>query len=134
MWNDRYAKANKLPDPREWQDLAKPAYFDHVSIAAPSRSGTTHLTIETILQGEGWDKGWRTIKEIESATSANVMGNVRSACLMRSTLAKWGTALSSISLRSQPLSLGLPRQVRLSLGHHHCSRQRRSLSPTRRTR
>ena len=64
MWNERYAKANKLPDPKEWQDLAKPVYFDHVSIAAPSRSGTTHLTIETILQGEGWDKGWRTIKEM----------------------------------------------------------------------
>ena len=63
MWNERYAKANKLPEPKEWQDLAKPVYFDHVSIAAPSRSGTTHLTLETILQGEGWDKGWRTIKE-----------------------------------------------------------------------
>ncbi len=63
MWNERYTKANKLPDPKEWQDLAKPVYFDHVSIAAPSRSGTTHLTLETILQGEGWEKGWRTIKE-----------------------------------------------------------------------
>ena len=64
MWNERYARANKLPDPKEWQDLAKPAFYDHVSIAAPSRSGTTHLTIETILQGEGWDKGWRTVKEM----------------------------------------------------------------------
>lgn len=64
MWNTRYAQASKLPEPKEWQDLAKPAYFDHVSMAAPSRSGTTHLTIETILQGEGWDKGWRTIKEM----------------------------------------------------------------------
>ena len=64
MWNERYARANKLPDPKEWQDLAKAIYFDHVSIAAPSRSGTTHLTIEAILQGEGWDKGWRTIKEM----------------------------------------------------------------------
>src|SRR5215207_5724887 len=64
MWNERYARANKLPEPKEWSDLAKAADFDHVSIAAPSRSGTTHLTIETILQGEGWDKGWRTIKEI----------------------------------------------------------------------
>ncbi len=64
MWNERYAKANKLPEPKEWSDLAKPAYYDHVSIAAPSRSGTTHLTIETILQGEGWDKGWRTVKEM----------------------------------------------------------------------
>ena len=64
MWNDRYARANKLPEPKEWSDLARMAYFDHVAIAAPSRSGTTHLTIETILQGEGWDKGWRGIKEI----------------------------------------------------------------------
>ncbi|MBI3435492.1 MAG: extracellular solute-binding protein [Proteobacteria bacterium] len=64
MWNERYVKANKLPAPKDWSDLAGAAYFDHVSIAAPSRSGTTHLTIETILQGEGWDKGWRTIKEM----------------------------------------------------------------------
>ena len=62
MWNTRYARANKLPDPKEWEDLAKPVYHDHVSMAAPSRSGTTHLTLETILQGEGWEKGWRTTK------------------------------------------------------------------------
>ena len=64
MWNERYVKAKKLPEPKEWQDLAAPAYFDHVSMAAPSRSGTTHLTVETILQGEGWDKGWATIKAV----------------------------------------------------------------------
>jgi ABC-type Fe3+ transport system substrate-binding protein len=64
MWNERYVKANKLPTPKEWQDLTQAPYFDHVSISAPSRSGTTHLTIETILQGEGWAKGWRTTKEI----------------------------------------------------------------------
>jgi ABC-type Fe3+ transport system substrate-binding protein len=64
MWNERYVKANKLPEPKDWSDLAKAPYHDHVSIAAPSRSGTTHLTIETILQGEGWDQGWRTIKEM----------------------------------------------------------------------
>src|SRR3954468_4652313 len=64
MWNERYVKANKLPEPKEWQDLAGAAYFDHVSMAGPSRSGTTDLTIETILQGEGWDKGWGTIKAL----------------------------------------------------------------------
>lgn len=64
MSNDRYLEANNLPKPAEWGDLAKPEYFDHVAIAAPSRSGTTHLTIETILQGEGWDKGWGTLKGI----------------------------------------------------------------------
>ncbi|MBR3189717.1 extracellular solute-binding protein [Bosea sp. (in: a-proteobacteria)] len=70
MWNDRYAKANKLPEPKDWQDLAKPAFYDHVSIASPARSGTTHLTVETILQGEGWEKGWRILKEMS--------GNLRS--------------------------------------------------------
>lgn len=64
MWNERYARANKLPAPKEWGDLAKAVYFDHTLMAAPSRSGTTHLTVETILQGEGWDKGWRTLKEV----------------------------------------------------------------------
>lgn len=36
MWNERYAKANKLPDPKEWQDLAEAIYFDQVSIAPRS--------------------------------------------------------------------------------------------------
>jgi phosphoglycerate transport regulatory protein PgtC len=54
MWNTRYMAANKLPLPREWADLAKPVYFSHVAISSPSRSGTTHLTVETILQAEGW--------------------------------------------------------------------------------
>ena len=58
MWNTRYLKAKKIPVPREWDDLKKPIYHDHVGMSAPSRSGTTHLTVETVLQGEGWDKGW----------------------------------------------------------------------------
>ncbi len=62
MWNERYVRANRLPEPKEWQDLAQAAYYDHVSIAAPSRSGTTHLTLEAILQTAGWDEGWKIIK------------------------------------------------------------------------
>lgn len=64
MWNTRYLEAHKLPAPKEWADLARPEYFGHVAISAPSKSGTTHLTVETILQGEGWDKGWKQLLEI----------------------------------------------------------------------
>ncbi|RCK38228.1 ABC transporter substrate-binding protein [Thalassospira profundimaris] len=64
MWNERYMDAFKLPEPTEWEDLTKPVYNGHVGISAPSRSGTTHLTIETILQGEGWEKGWQTIRDM----------------------------------------------------------------------
>ncbi len=33
-------------------------------MTSPSRSGTMHLTVETILQGEGWDKGWSQILQM----------------------------------------------------------------------
>ena len=58
MWNTRYLQANKLPAPKEWVDLADPRYHGHLVMSAPSRSGTTHLTVETILQAYGWEKGW----------------------------------------------------------------------------
>lgn len=61
MWNTRYMDAYSLPVPQEWSDLEKPVYHGHVGISSPSRSGTTHLTIETILQGEGWQDGWQTV-------------------------------------------------------------------------
>jgi phosphoglycerate transport regulatory protein PgtC len=70
MWNTRYLKAHKVPDPKQWADLVKPVYFNHVAISSPSRSGTTHLTIETILQGEGWEKGWNQILQIMGNTAA----------------------------------------------------------------
>ena len=64
MYNTRYLRANKLTPPQEWNDLLKPAWFGHVAMTSPSRSGTMHLTVETILQGEGWDKGWGTILQM----------------------------------------------------------------------
>ncbi|MBP8298184.1 MAG: extracellular solute-binding protein [Burkholderiales bacterium] len=70
MWNTRYMAANKLPVPKEWADLAKPVYFGHVATSSPSRSGTTHLTVETILQGEGWMKGWAQLLAISGNCAA----------------------------------------------------------------
>lgn len=70
MWNTRYIAAHKVPAPREWADLIKPEYFGHVSISSPSRSGTTHLTVETILQGEGWEKGWAQMLQIAGNCAA----------------------------------------------------------------
>ena len=64
MWNTRYLKSKKIPVPKEWADLIQPIYHNHVGMSAPSRSGTTHLTVETVLQGEGWEKGWGTWKEM----------------------------------------------------------------------
>ena len=64
MWNTRYLKAKKLPVAKEWADLKQAIYHNHVGMSAPSRSGTTHLTVETVLQGMGWDAGWAEWKAI----------------------------------------------------------------------
>lgn len=70
MWNTRYIKANNIPEPKEWADLTKAVYFGHVANSSPSRSGTVHLTVETILQGEGWQKGWEQILAISGNCAA----------------------------------------------------------------
>ncbi len=70
MWNKRYLAANKVPAPAQWADLMKPVYFNHAAMSSPSRSGTTHLTVETLLQGEGWDKGWSQLLQIAGNSAA----------------------------------------------------------------
>lgn len=64
MYNGEYLEAKGLPEPKEWVDLSTPVYHGHVGMSAPSRSGTTHLAVETLLQGEGWAKGWALWKQI----------------------------------------------------------------------
>jgi ABC-type Fe3+ transport system substrate-binding protein len=71
MYNIRYLKANKLAAPKEWDDLLKRDWFGHVAMTSPSRSGTMHLTVETILQGEGWDAGWAKVLQM-AGNSAQV--------------------------------------------------------------
>ncbi|MDA0747909.1 MAG: extracellular solute-binding protein [bacterium] len=61
MWNEPYMQAYRLPIPAEWVDLKNPAYYGHLSMSAPSRSGTTHLMVESIVQGLGWAEGWRVL-------------------------------------------------------------------------
>jgi len=64
MWNTRYLKAKKLPIAKNWADLKDPVWHGHVGMSAPSRSGTTHLTVETVIQGMGWEAGWAEWKAI----------------------------------------------------------------------
>lgn len=64
VWNSDYLSSRKLPNPTKWEDLANPVYKRHIGMSAPSRSGTTHLFVESILQSQGWEKGWRTLSEV----------------------------------------------------------------------
>jgi len=83
MWNRAYLARAGLPEPRQWDDLRRPEYFRHLGISAPSRSGTMHLIVETLLQGRGWEKGWAALLEIGgnlatvTARSFGVLDGVR---------------------------------------------------------
>ena len=50
--------------PGDWNDLLKPIYRGKVAMARPSRSGTTHMLVEQLLQVRGWDDGWAYLLEL----------------------------------------------------------------------
>lgn len=64
MWNERYVDAKQLSEPLDWEVITSADYFDHVGMSAPSRSGTTHLAVESILQAYGWQEGWRLVRKM----------------------------------------------------------------------
>jgi len=64
MWNLRYLDAKSLPAPENWKDLIKADYRGHVAMSSPSRSSTTHIIVESILQNHGWYAGWAMLKKI----------------------------------------------------------------------
>ena len=64
VWHEDYLKRHGLVAPVNWRDLTNRAYAHHIGISAPSRSGTTHLIVESILQSQGWQEGWATLSEI----------------------------------------------------------------------
>ncbi|MGX5722408.1 ABC transporter substrate-binding protein [Shinella zoogloeoides] len=64
VYNAAYLAQYGLPVPQNWQDLLKPAYAGHIGITSPSRSGTTHLIVEALLQAYGWERGWALLSEI----------------------------------------------------------------------
>ena len=68
MWNVRYLKIKELPVPNNWESLSDSKYFDHIGMASPAVSSTTHIAVESILQTRGWEKGWRLVKSIAANT------------------------------------------------------------------
>ncbi|WP_457577222.1 ABC transporter substrate-binding protein [Desulfomarina sp.] len=58
MWNNRFLKENQLPTPTGWHSLSDQIYYGQIAMSTPSRSGTTHLIVESILQKMGWQQGW----------------------------------------------------------------------------
>ena len=64
MWNIPFLKSNRVEPPKNWIDLADVKYAELIGMSSPARSGTTHIAVESILQTQGWDKGWQLLQQI----------------------------------------------------------------------
>lgn len=64
VYNGAYLAQYGLAPPHEWLQLLEPAYSGHIGITTPSRSGTTHLMVEALLQTYGWEKGWAMLSNL----------------------------------------------------------------------
>jgi ABC-type Fe3+ transport system substrate-binding protein len=70
IYNKVVLKRLGLPEPKTWEDLARPEVFTWVGSADPRKSGSVHMAYEIILQAYGWERGWQII----TALGANVRG------------------------------------------------------------
>lgn len=57
-WNGERLDRLGLKPPASIAELTDPRYRGLIAMSSPSRSGTTHLMVETVLQRAGWEKGW----------------------------------------------------------------------------
>lgn len=64
--NTERLKAKNLPMPTSWTDLTKPIYKGEIVMPNPAASGTGYLQIAAILQGQGKDKGWAFLKQLNT--------------------------------------------------------------------
>lgn len=72
-----------LPEIHRWSDLANPALLGWVGTGDPRTSGTMMVMFESILQFNGWDRGWQIISQIA--------GNARRFDRVSTTTAKDAT-------------------------------------------
>ena len=68
IYNSAVIERMGLPQPKVWEDLARPELFGWVGSGDPRKSGSVHMCYEIILQAYGWERGWQII----TALGANV--------------------------------------------------------------
>ena len=89
-YNPELLAKKKLPVPKTWADLTKPAYKGEVQVANPASSGTAYTMIATLVQLMGEDKAFEYLKSLHK----NVSQYTRSGTAPIKAVARGETAVS----------------------------------------
>jgi iron(III) transport system substrate-binding protein len=63
--NDKFFAEKKLQKPKTWDDLLKPEFKGHISMAYPYTSGTAYTVVSALLSKMGEQKGWDYLKKLD---------------------------------------------------------------------
>ena len=98
-----------LPEPQTFGDLTDPRYFGMIALSDPRQSGSVTTTIDAILSNEGWEKGWRTLREIGANTRYYTNSSTKPPIDVSAGEAAAGLAIDFYG-RGQAQSILLPGQ------------------------
>ena len=68
FYNKKIIKMDQLPEPKLWEDLAHPKFFNQLSLADPRQSGTANAMNVVVLQSLGWERGFELLARIAGNT------------------------------------------------------------------
>ncbi|MBN2583184.1 MAG: ABC transporter substrate-binding protein [Planctomycetes bacterium] len=61
IYNKKLVADRKLPEVRQWSDMARPEFFGLVGVVDASQSGSVRKAYEIILQAYGYEQGMRVL-------------------------------------------------------------------------
>ena len=110
-----------LKVPTDWKTLATPAYKGHVIFPIPSKVGYAPMMVDTLLQGYGWEQGWRVLEQLTAnASLADAGATFISDDVGSGRIAVGATidffAISDIA-NGKPLRFAYPERVGYSPAH-----------------
>ncbi|MGI9014566.1 MAG: ABC transporter substrate-binding protein [Phycisphaerales bacterium] len=66
VYNNDVLKHLGLPAPRDWSDLCHPGLRGWVASGNPNQSGSIQTAFDTILQYNGWERGWQILRRLSA--------------------------------------------------------------------